>query len=82
LGGRPADLEAAIGTLEPGRPVELAIGEHVVSTTWQRTFGQVAEGQSLLYEDSFGLVSFADNQGNVAARLGIVADQPVRIRAA
>jgi S-adenosylmethionine hydrolase len=82
LGGRPADLEAAIGTLEPGRPVELAIGEHVVSTTWQRRFGQVAEGQSLLYEDSFGLVSFADNQGNVAARLGIVADQPVRVSAA
>jgi S-adenosylmethionine hydrolase len=54
----------------------------VVSTTWQRTFGQVATGQSLLYEDSFGLVSFADNQGNVAARLGIVADQPVRVSAA
>jgi len=82
LGGRPADLEQAIGSLEPGRPIELTIGPNAVSTTWQRTFGQVAEGQSLLYEDSFGLVSFADNQGNVAARLGIVADQPVRIRAA
>jgi S-adenosyl-L-methionine hydrolase (adenosine-forming) len=82
LGGRPADLERAIGALDPGRPVRLQIGEAEVSTTWQRTFGQVATGQSLLYEDSFGLVSFADNQGNVAARLGIAADQPVRVSAA
>jgi S-adenosylmethionine hydrolase len=79
LGGRPADLETAIGPLEPGRSIRLRIGDADVATTWQRTFGQVAAGQSLLYEDSFGLVSFADNQGNVAARLGIVPDQPVRV---
>jgi S-adenosylmethionine hydrolase len=82
FGGRPADLAEAIGDLVPGRRIDLRIGENKVATTWQQTFGQVAEGHSLLYEDSFGLVSFADNQGNVAARLGIVADQPVRVRAA
>ena len=55
LGGRPADLEAAIGSLEPGRPIESRRSAPTrPSTTWQRTFGQVAEGQSLLYEDSFG----------------------------
>jgi S-adenosylmethionine hydrolase len=35
-----------------------------------------------MYEDSFGLVSIADNQGNIAARLGLEPDLRVRIRAA
>lgn len=86
LGGQPADLAAALGDLPPGRRVDLEFGGGPdavrESTTWQRTFGAVATGESLLYEDSFGLVSFADNQGNVARRLGLVPDQPVRIRAA
>jgi S-adenosylmethionine hydrolase len=82
LGARPADLEAALGPLEPGRPIRLTIGAHEEATTWQRTFGQVGAGDSLLYEDSFGLVSYADNQGNVAARLGLAPDVPARITAA
>lgn len=91
LGGRPADLAAALGELRPGARIDLEFGggdagggEPALreSTTWQRTFGGVAPGQSLLYEDSFGLVSLADNQGNVAKRLGLIADRPVRIRAA
>jgi hypothetical protein len=82
LAGRPADLESAIGPLEPGRPLRLDLGGREELTTWQRTFGQVGPGMSLLYEDSFGLVSFADNQGNVAARLGLEPDLPVRVTAA
>ena len=82
LGARPADLEVAIGPLEPGRPITLTLGAHEEPTTWQRTFGQVGAGDSLLYEDSFGLVSYADNQGNVAARLGLEPDLPARITAA
>jgi len=85
--GRPADLEAAIGPLEPGRPVRLdfpafgdrpAITEH---TIWERTFGRVPLGSSLLMEDSEGSLSLADNQGNAAGRLGLAVDRPVRIRA-
>ena len=86
LGGQPADLTAALGELSPGARIDLEFdgGSSSVreSTTWQRTFGAVAAGESLLYEDSFGLVSLADNQGNVARRLGLVPDRPVRIRAA
>ena len=87
LGGQPADLTAALGELTPGARIDLEFGGNGQaavreSTTWQRTFGAVATGESLLYEDSFGLVSLADNQGNVARRLGLVADRPVRIRAA
>ena len=87
LGGEPADLEAAIGPLRPGLPVALEIddgrgGTVKESTTWQATFGAVPVGASLLYQDSFGLVSLADTQGNVAERLGLTPDRPVRLRAA
>ena len=87
LGGKPADLAAALGPLEPGRPMALDLQDETgavrrETTTWQRTFGGVRAGESLMYEDSFGLVSLADNQGNIAARLGLEPDLRVRIRAA
>jgi S-adenosylmethionine hydrolase len=94
LSGEPGDLSAAIGGLDAGRPLvlELSAGgpgtaaEGIVAQrvelTWQPTFGRVALGEPLLYEDSFGTISAADNQGNLAGRLGLVVDQPVRIRAA
>lgn len=84
--GSPADLEAAIGPLESGRPVVLEFlahaGEPAVteSTIWERTFGRVPLGSSLLMEDSEGQLSLADNQGNAAERLHLSVDRPVRIR--
>jgi S-adenosylmethionine hydrolase len=90
LAGWPDDLAAAVGPLEPGRAlvVELADGASngreptTVPATWQRTFGAVAIGEPLLYRDSSGTLSFSDNQGNIASRLGLVVDQPARIRPA
>jgi hypothetical protein len=87
LGGHPTDLEAAIGTLNPGRPVAVEIDDGAggtihESTTWQVTFAGVPIGSSLLYQDSFGLVSLADNQGNVAARLGLEPDRQLRLKVA
>jgi S-adenosylmethionine hydrolase len=87
LAGGPADLGAAIGPLDAGRRLALEFpaaggsGPASESSTWQRTFGGVAVGQSLVYEDSFGTLSLADNQGDVATRLGLTVDIPVRIRA-
>jgi S-adenosylmethionine hydrolase len=84
----PGDLAAAIGELEPGRGVSIEFealkgaGPVVERTTWQATFGRVPLGASLLFEDSLGLVSLADNQGDAAARLGIAVERPARIRAA
>jgi S-adenosylmethionine hydrolase len=49
------------------------------SASFASTFGQVATGAPLLYLDSSGRLAFADNQGNVAARLGIRPDRPTRI---
>ena len=81
-----ADLEAAIGLLEPGRRIVLEFAAHgaeravTESTVWERTFGRVPLGSSLLMEDSEGQVSLADNQGNAAERLHLSMDRPVRIR--
>jgi hypothetical protein len=86
--GGPADLEAAIGPLAPGRPVRVDAPAHggspavVETTVWAETFGRVPVGASLLMEDSEGHLSLADNQGNAAARLGIGVDRPVRISGA
>jgi S-adenosylmethionine hydrolase len=84
----PADLVAAIGGLESGRRVAVEFepldgdGPVVERTTWQATFGRVPVGASLLFEDSLGRVSLADNQGDAAARLGVAVGRAARIRAA
>jgi S-adenosylmethionine hydrolase len=84
----PADLAAAIGELEPGRRVAVEFepkneaGPIVERTTWQATFGRVPLGASLLFEDSLGRVSLADNQGDAASRLGVAVERAARIRAA
>ena len=86
--GTTADLEAAIGPLEPGRALTVEFPVHdghpavTEATVWERTFGSVPVGASLLMEDSEGHLSLADNQGNAAARLGLALDRPVRIRPA
>jgi S-adenosylmethionine hydrolase len=88
LAGVPADLEAAIGPLTEGRPVVLDFPAHDGApavqerTTWERTFGEVPLGVSLLYSDSEGRLALADNQGDAAKRLGLALDRPVRIRPA
>ena len=88
IAGVPADLEAAIGPLTPGRPVILEFPAHDGAaaveerTVWARTFGDVPTGASLLYSDSEGHLALADNQGDTARRLGLSLDRPVRIRPA
>ncbi len=86
LAGARQDLEAALGDLA-GRQLSVefaaAGGEPIIETApWARTFGEIPKGAPLVYEDSFGLLAYADNQGNVAARLGLVAGRAVRIRPA
>jgi S-adenosylmethionine hydrolase len=86
--GTPADLEAAIGPLTPGRPLVAAFPAHDGAaaveerTVWERTFGRVPVGASLLYADSEGNLTLADNQGDAARRLRLQLDRPVRIRPA
>jgi S-adenosyl-L-methionine hydrolase (adenosine-forming) len=83
---QPADLARAIGPLEPGRRVVVELdrngaGKLTERTTWEQTFGRVPVGRSLLFEDSLGRVSLADNQANAATRLGATVGTTARIRA-
>ena len=88
LAGVPMDLESAIGPLAAGRPLSVDFPAHDghpglrEDMPWCRTFGERPAGAPLLYENSFGGLAIADNQGNAAARLGIESGRPVRIRPA
>jgi S-adenosylmethionine hydrolase len=46
-----------------------------------RTFADVGAGELMLYEDSYGRLAMAVNQGDAAARLELAADDELRIRA-
>lgn len=88
LAGGLADLEAAVGKLESGRRFEVTFeaagnrGRIVEQVPWAWTFGEIERGMPLLYEDSFGELAYADNQSDVARRLGIDVERVVRIRPA
>jgi S-adenosylmethionine hydrolase len=85
--GLTADLERAVGTLVPGRPLRVTFDgadggpDRVEDTTWGITFGSVPLGSSVLMADSEGSLSLADNQGDAARRLGLAVDRPATITA-
>ncbi|MBI2762354.1 MAG: SAM-dependent chlorinase/fluorinase [Chloroflexi bacterium] len=88
LAGLPEDLATAIGPLVPGRLLVAdfcAVDDRPAVfevMPWARTFGERPLGAPLIYENSFGHLAIADNQGNAAGRLGIDVDRPVLIRPA
>ncbi len=87
LSGVPEDLAGAAGALRSGREFEVTFGGNghatiVERVPWATTFGERPLGEALLYENSFGGLALADNQGNHAARLGIEPGLDVRIRPA
>ncbi|HEY4228172.1 MAG TPA: SAM-dependent chlorinase/fluorinase [Candidatus Limnocylindrales bacterium] len=89
LAGFPNDLFAALGPIDPGTQLRVEFGgvagggagaaPIVEVAPWAKTFGEIPLGKPLVYEDSFGELAYADNQGNVASRLGIGIDRTVRI---
>ncbi len=82
LAGLRADLEAALGRLHAGDPLALSIGDRRIDTSWQATFGDVAPGETLVYEDSYRRICLAASQASAAAIHGIVDDLEVIIRRA
>jgi S-adenosyl-L-methionine hydrolase (adenosine-forming) len=90
LAGLRTDLEAAIGPLQPGDPLVLSIGPgpadggtvRTIAASWQSTFGDVAVGETLVYEDSYGRICLAASQADAAAKHGIVDDITVIVRRA
>jgi S-adenosylmethionine hydrolase len=80
LAGVPADLAALRGRLEPGDRFEVRIDGVEHALAWAPTFGAVATGDALLYEDAdYDGLALGVNQGSAAERFGLVHDAPVRI---
>jgi S-adenosylmethionine hydrolase len=88
IAGQSRDLARAVGELTPGRVFEVEFaaangsGPILETATWTKTFGEIPRGRPLLYEDSSGRLAYADNQADVAHRLGVGVDRPVTIRPA
>ncbi len=82
LAGGPEELREAFGAIADETPLvaEFAGPQPLrESTRYATTFGVAPHGASLVYVDSLGNLAMADNQGNLASRLGIGHDRPVRI---
>ena len=75
------DVRAATGGDPVGAAFEVATDEgRVLPMPWARTFGVVAAGEPLLYEDSYGRACIAVNQGSAAAALGLVEGTRLQLR--
>ena len=90
LAGLRSDLEAALGPLAAGDRLrlEIAAGDgtgdlqttSTIETSWQSTFGDVAVGETLVYEDSYRRICLAAREADAAAKHGIVEDLEVVVR--
>ena len=83
LAGGPHDLAALRGDLAPGDRFRVRIGAEVRTVEWQPTFGAVAPGEPLLYDDAdYAGLALGVNQGSAAERLGLEHDTAIRIEPA
>jgi S-adenosylmethionine hydrolase len=83
LAGEPPDLQAALGPLRYGDRLVLQVASngHLSSAPapWSETFGRVAPGELMLFEDSYGRLALAQNQGSAAATLDLTEGATVTI---
>jgi S-adenosylmethionine hydrolase len=82
LSGLAGDLVEALGTLSRGEELLIEVDAprtkpHTVR--WVSTFGDVERGELLLYEDSYGRLCLAANQGNAALQLKLDDDTQLTI---
>ena len=89
LAGETSDLVTAFGEMERGRAFDLVLPgrgsrrEARVRVPWVATFGDVAAGSPLLFEDAdYAGPALAVNLGSAAEQLGLDLDTPVRIEPA
>jgi S-adenosylmethionine hydrolase len=89
LAGETSDLVTAFGEMERGRWFELVLparGTHPAERArvpWVATFGDVAVGSPLLFEDAdYAGPALAVNLGSAADQLGLELDTPVRLEPA
>ena len=82
LAGLTSDLQTALSGLAPNDKVEVRFGKARTKgtvMTWAQTFGDVPTGEFLVYEDSYGRLCIAQNQGDAVKALGIDDAASVRI---
>ena len=86
LAGLTADLLDALEGLEHGARLSVTLigrgPRHLVEIAWAPTFGHVQAGEYLLYEDSYGRLCIAQNQGDAAAALHLREGDKMLIRRA
>lgn len=82
LAGLTADLLDAINGLEHGGDVEIRFDDRAETVTmpWAPTYGEVDEGGYLLYEDSYGRLCIAQNQGSAAESLSVAEGTTISVR--
>lgn len=80
LAGGRADLSTAFGELLDGARMGISIGSSPIATaTFARSFGHVAIGATIIYIDSTGDLALADNQADLASRIGAASGMSVII---
>jgi S-adenosylmethionine hydrolase len=82
LAALPSDLVAALPGLAYGETLTVTLGgerDKASAMAWAPTFGEVEPGGYLLYEDSYGRLCIAQNQGNAVQSLNVSEGTPVRI---
>ncbi len=79
LGAMGRELHAALGPLSNGTHLRLSADGRTIRLAWSSTFGDVEPDTPLLYEDSYGRLCLAVNQGSAARQLGLPEDAPIRL---
>jgi S-adenosylmethionine hydrolase len=82
LAGLASDLSTAFPGVAYGETLYVEGGNgkaRPIAIRWAQTFGDVAAGESLLYEDSYGRLCIAQNRGNAASALRLDEGASLRI---
>lgn len=83
LAGGRADLVAAFGQVGDGAMFRISIGSRTAQdAAFVPSFGHVAVGDTILYVDSSGDLALADNQADLASRIGAESGLAVTIEPA
>jgi S-adenosylmethionine hydrolase len=81
LSALAGDVPEAFPGIAHGERLSVRFGasEKPTEMPWAATFGQVGKGDYLLYEDSYGRLCIAENQGDAARSLKVVEGTTVEI---
>jgi hypothetical protein len=80
LAGDLGELQAAVGAITDGDGFRVQTGSIQAEMPYHATFGQVAAGEAMLYEDAdYAGLGLAINHGSAADSFGMAAGSAVRI---